>query len=61
MKFELEIMSLMSLELSNLEELRERAEQGDSCAKFEIGEIYYRLLSSGLKKLLMIIKRNFRR
>ena len=41
MKFELEIMSLMSLELSNLEELRERAEQGDSCAKFEIGEIYY--------------------
>ena len=41
MKFELEIMSLMSLELSNLEELRERAAQGDSCAKFEIGEIYY--------------------
>ena len=41
MKFELEIMSLMSLELSNLEELKERAEQGDSCAKFEIGEIYY--------------------
>lgn len=34
-------LKIMSSELSDLEELRKLAEQGLSCAQYELGEIYY--------------------